>query len=126
MRANFLDREHWKKMLPIIQAFVDGKTILHDKYSSDAFSFDSAPESYRIKPEPKLRPWKPEEVPVGALVRQKSIGPNVWRRVILLVTEESIALVHRTQIMLYLLNELTDFEHSLDGGKIWLPCGVLE
>lgn len=40
-------------------------------------NFDRPPEFYRIKPEPRLRPWKPEEVPLDAWFRDKDIS-EVW------------------------------------------------
>ena len=61
-------REEIKKMLPILQAFADGKTIESrcikgDKslwYDDEDPSFDNDFE-YRIKPEPKYRPFKDAE-----------------------------------------------------------------
>lgn len=56
-----MDRQHWEKMLPIIQAFVDGKSIqyysdysLKWEDSGDTFEFSRNPALYRIKPETKL------------------------------------------------------------------------
>ena len=63
-----MTREEIKKMLPILQAFVDGKTIESrcikgDKslwYDDEDPSFDNDFE-YRIKPESKYRPFKDAE-----------------------------------------------------------------
>ena len=63
-----MTREEIKKMLPILQAFADGKTIESrcikgDKslwYDDEDPSFDNDFE-YRIKPEPKYRPFKDAE-----------------------------------------------------------------
>ena len=63
-----MTREEIKKMLPILQAFVDGKTIESrcikgDKslwYDDEDPSFDYDFE-YRIKPEPKYRQFKDSE-----------------------------------------------------------------
>ena len=63
-----MTREEIKKMLPILQAFVDGKTIESrcikgDKslwYNDEDPSFDNDFE-YRIKPEPRYRPFKDAE-----------------------------------------------------------------
>ena len=63
-----MTREEIKKMLPILQAFADGKTIESrcikgDKslwYDDEDPSFDNDLE-YRIKPEPKYRPFKDAE-----------------------------------------------------------------
>ena len=59
-----MTREEIKKMLPILQAFADGKTIESryikgDKslwYNDEDLSFDNDLE-YRIKPEPKYYPF---------------------------------------------------------------------
>ena len=63
-----MTREEIKKMLPILQAFADGKTIESrcikgDKslwYDDEDPSFDNDLE-YRIKPEPRYRPFKDAE-----------------------------------------------------------------
>ena len=63
-----MTREEIKKMLPILQAFADGKTIESrcikgDKslwYDDDDPSFDNDLE-YRIKPESRYRPFKDAE-----------------------------------------------------------------
>lgn len=49
--------ENAKKLLPIIQAFADGKAIQYQANlglwdSTTALDFNRAPERYRIKPEP--------------------------------------------------------------------------
>lgn len=53
-----MNREQAKELLPIIQAFAEGKTIeLKDSYGkwveSDLLAFDLSPKNYRIKSEPK-------------------------------------------------------------------------
>ena len=57
--------EEVKELLPIIQAYADGKTIQlfdegkwKDVYETD---FYGHPDKYRIKPEPKYRPFKSQE-----------------------------------------------------------------
>ena len=63
-----MTREEIKKMLPILQAFADGKIIESrcikgDKslwYDDEDQSFDNDLE-YRIKPEPRDRPFKDAE-----------------------------------------------------------------
>lgn len=57
-----MDRNQAKKLLPIIQAYVEGKQIQHlynEWKDIDVLDIDLAvnPESYRIKPEPKYRPF---------------------------------------------------------------------
>ena len=60
-----MKRETAKELLPIIKAFSEGKqiqffggTIWEDR---NTLSFDSDPSRYRIKPEPKYRPFKSVE-----------------------------------------------------------------
>ena len=63
-----MNREQAKKLLPIIQAFAEGKEIQaynpatnewYDKYECVNFSAESP--KYRIKPEPKYRPFNDAE-----------------------------------------------------------------
>ena len=62
-----MTREQAKELLPIIQAFAEGKTI--DIYNNrewkdlmiGSIKFDCKPSCYRIKPEPKYRPFKTKE-----------------------------------------------------------------
>ena len=60
-----MTREQVKKLLPIMQAYAEGKTIQflnggkwYDVYDTD---FHQSPDVYRIKPEPKYRPFKNQE-----------------------------------------------------------------
>ena len=57
-----MNKQQAKELLPIIQAFAEGKTVqIIDKNgewincSCINFEFNSSPNSYRIKPEPKYR-----------------------------------------------------------------------
>lgn len=67
-----MTREEMRKMLPIIQAYIDGKAVEYynehesewvpfDKEYSFFITFFDSPEAYRIKPEPKYRPFKDAE-----------------------------------------------------------------
>ena len=61
-----MNKNQAKEILPIIQAFIDGKQIQHlynkwediENLTSDLII---NPELYRIKPEPKYRPFKNAE-----------------------------------------------------------------
>lgn len=58
-----MTREQAKELLPIIQAFVDGKTIEARTNSISKWVETTTPKfdllhEYRIKPEPKYRPFK--------------------------------------------------------------------
>lgn len=74
-----MTREEAKELLPIIQAFADGKTIevynnewktmvLKDPY------FDCAPSCYRIKQEPKYRPFKNQEECWNEMLKHRPFG----------------------------------------------------
>ena len=59
-------REKVKKMLPIMQAFADGKDVQVAVrggiwISVNNFTFFGSPENYRIKPVPTYRPYNREE-----------------------------------------------------------------
>ena len=60
-----MTREEVKEKLPIIQAFAEGKTIQFyngDEWADlDEATFSASPDKYRIKPEPKYRPFKTQE-----------------------------------------------------------------
>lgn len=60
-----MTRERVRELLPIMQAYAEGKTIQfldggnwYDVYDTD---FYKSPDRYRIKPEPKYRPFKTRE-----------------------------------------------------------------
>lgn len=58
-----MNRQEAKELLPIIQAFAEGRPIEYqDPYEkwieSDMMAFDLSPENYCIKPEPNYRPFK--------------------------------------------------------------------
>lgn len=57
-----MTREEVKRILPIMQAYAEGKTIQYKVKGGwqdmDNPSFNDLPSEYRIKPEPKYRPFK--------------------------------------------------------------------
>ena len=60
-----MTREEAKELLPIMQAYAEGRTIQLldggkwlDVYETD---FHESPVKYRIKPEPRYRPFKTQE-----------------------------------------------------------------
>ena len=62
-----LTREEAKELLPIIQAWADGQTVdwydpaIGWRLSGFTLDFDKKPNFYRIKPEPRYRPFKTRE-----------------------------------------------------------------
>jgi hypothetical protein len=113
-----MTREQTIEAIGIMQAFVDGKEV--ESMYNGAWSIIYVPRwnwddtQYRIKPTAKLRPWTADEVPVGGQLRRKSYDPD--RRML-------IATSGHTTLREAWLNE---YEHSIDGGKTWHPCGVME
>lgn len=73
-----MTREEVKKMLPIMQAYAEGRTIQFldggkwlDLYESD---FYKSPERYRIKPEQKYRPFKTKEECWNEMMKHRPFG----------------------------------------------------
>jgi hypothetical protein len=125
-----MNREQTIEAIKVMQAFVDGKTI----ECNWSFNFGSSGWSeliepvwnfdrfkYRIKPTAKLRPWTADEVPLGAWVRSKM---HSWKCIIIEVDKRGRIGVNGGNIPLDYA--LQNNEHSTDGGKTWLPCGVME
>ena len=59
-----MTREEAKELLPIIQAFADGKTIqvwYNDTWQDEEYPSFVELNLFRIKPEPKYRPFKTKE-----------------------------------------------------------------
>ena len=93
------DQNEWHKI------YIDSPGII--------LSWDWDEFEYRVKPEPKLRPWTADEVPLGAWMRFKH---NPQDRV----------LIGWVSVQADRDLWLDEREHTIDGGKTWLPCGVEE
>ena len=75
-----MTREQAKQLLPIIQAYAEGKTI---EFLTDGTwvamidttpKFDCEPSKYRIKPEPKYRPFKTQEECWNEMLKHQPFG----------------------------------------------------
>lgn len=93
---------------------------------ADAINAKNQPKR-RIKPERSLRPWKPEEVPVGAIL----IPGNNSQHAKMLIVETDRTGFYRTifgkiEFLSYYNALQGGFLHSIDFGKTWHPCGVME
>ena len=73
-----MTREEAKQLLPIIQAFAEGKNIQLldggkwlDVYETD---FHESTYKYRIKPEPKCRPFKSQEECWNEMMKHRPFG----------------------------------------------------
>ena len=113
-----MTREQTIEAIRIMQAYVDGKKVEYEHPNgiwmltpTPCWNWNSG--EYRIKPTPVLRPWTTDEVPLGAWVLEKANRERRW-----LITD-----VHDQEFRSDLLKL---YEHSTDGGKNWLPCGVVE
>lgn len=74
----------------------------------------------KVKPTPKLRPWKPEEIPVGAVVRYRK---TTYRHIID-STWQGFAHFNACNYDAIVLFE--DYEWHWPHETEWLPCGVME
>ena len=73
-----MTRKEAKEMLPIIQAWADGKTIqVKEKGRWVELCIDDftlSPDMYRIKPEPKYRPFKSQEECWNEMLKHQPFG----------------------------------------------------
>ena len=116
-----MNRDETIEAIKVMQAFVDGKEVqyLGKELFKQDWCYTLTPlwnwehYDYRIKPTATLRPWTADEVPLGAWIRYKRA-------------------LHDRSILAWTSNQadrdmwLDEREHSTDGGKNWLPCGVVE
>ena len=73
-----MNRNQAKELLPIIKAFSEGKDIETKTGSGwisiENMSFAGNPDSYRIKPEPKFRPFKDAEECWQEMLKHQPFG----------------------------------------------------
>ena len=120
-----MTKEKAREAAQVMLAWADGKEV-ECKYpygwdKVDMPNWDWLAFTYRIKPTATLRPWTPDEVPLGAWMRSRQ---GIWRSLIVAVDSNGKIIVHYRGIERE--DGLEHYEHSLDGGKTWLPCGVVE
>ncbi len=81
----------------------------------------------RRKPSPKLRPWKPEEVPKQADVWFRRKSSRIWWRMCFFDPASGQASFADETGRHYEIEELLgEHEHSVDNGKTWTPCGTYD
>jgi hypothetical protein len=110
--------EQTKEAIRIMQAYVDGKEVQYEVpnkewITTDQPAWNFISYNYRIKPTATLRPWTADEVPLGAWIRFKKV-----------IDDRSILAWTSNQADRDMW--LDEREYSTDGGKTWLPCGVVE
>jgi hypothetical protein len=126
-----------KEKIEVMQAFEDGKKIeflmpvngWNEWLPAGEPNWNWETNDYRIKAESKLRPWKPEEVPVGALMKTKSGNGGRY----MIVGLWDFGLKDFIQLgppseegAISSVRAMNHWLHSIDHGKTWLPCGVTE
>ena len=122
-----MTREEAKEMLPIIQAWADGKIIqVREKgrwVELCIDDFNRSPDMYRIKPEPKYRPFKSQEECWQEMLNHQPFGwikaSNGELFCIDKVFDEGVAYKHST----------CRFEEYLDGNYTFadgIPFGIKE
>lgn len=97
-----MDRNRAKQLLPIIQAYAEGKIIqINLPFSgwedSNEPSFNGDPSIYRIKPEPKYRPFKDAKECWAEMLRHQPFGWVKWNDVqynIYVVSSTSVCLIN--------------------------------
>ena len=76
---NNMNRQEAKELLPVLQAFAEGKTVqfknsFEDWIDCDNIMFNRPPKDYRIKPEPKYRPFKDAEECWQEMLKHQPFG----------------------------------------------------
>ena len=111
-----MDRNQSKKLLPIIQAYAEGKTIQSRCIKGDTSlwyddedpSFDDDFE-YRIKPEPNYRPFKDAEECWAEMLKHEPFG---WVKSTLF---KDLDLVKRVTTLYVEINrDIIDYKDALD------------
>ena len=74
-----MTREEAKELLPIIKAFADGKKVeffndVREWEDSEYLEFSRERNRYRIKPEPKYRPFKSQEECWNEMLKHHPFG----------------------------------------------------
>lgn len=116
-----------KELLPVITAFANGETI-ECSASNWKSKEEIGPEGtanfhdnvqYRIKPKPVTRPWTRDEVPVGAVLKEKCSGDR-W--LITAAVEDGLRIAGGTHSSKLTFHEVMDRWTLADGS----PCTVTE
>ena len=114
-----MTREQAREAAAVMLAWADGKEVEYSPQGYSIWKPNAEPCwswsgcNYRIKPTATLRPWTADEVPLGAQARNREHPKTRW-------------LIDRTSSEENRKDWCEKYEHSTDGGKTWLPCGVVE
>lgn len=117
-----MTKEQAREAAAVMLGWADGKEVQYrspdrdvwiDLHVEDTLPWDWTRFIYRLKPTPTLRPWKADEVPLGAWIRFKDKPQD--RHLLSWVSGQADRDMW-----------LDEREHSTDGGLNWKPCGVEE
>ena len=124
-----MNRKQAKELLPIIQAFAEGKIIQvkgidnrwYDYSGNSKLKFDSDPKKYRIKPESKYRPFNDKEECWQEMLKHQPFGWIKYKEVTKsLITEVSSIGIKADKI--YYFQEAEEVFTFADG----TPFGIKE
>lgn len=123
-----MNRNQAKELLPIIKAFSEGRTIEQRCAESwievdENCDFHFPANSYRIKPEPKYRPFKDAEECWQEMQKHQPFG---WVKSTLF---KDLALVQRVTILYVEINrDIIDYKDTLEKFTFadGTPFGILE
>ena len=126
-----MDRNQAKELLPVIKAFSEGKGIETKTGSGwisiENMSFEGNPDSYRIKLEPKYRPFKDAEECWDEMQKHQPFGwikpkdDNVVSKFMLIDSLRDEVVTVRTNVR-FNYHELVEYYTFADR----TPCGIIE
>lgn len=125
-----MTRQQAKELLPIVQAFVEGKTIEFRTNSISKWIETTTPKfdllhEYRIKPEPKYRPFRNKEECWNEMLEHQPFGwvkhtsSNEYFYSILEVVDDGCVFVYGPMVP---FDEVYEFNTFADG----TPFGIKE
>lgn len=128
-----MNRQQAKELLPIIQAFAEGKTIQYyyggadwvDVKPNEAVDFSDNPSKYRIKTEPKYRPFKNQNECWAEMLKHQPFG---WLKDILtgncniIHIKENGIIIHNSESNIELSFNMSFNLNFIDG----TPFGIKE
>ena len=122
-----MTREETKKLLPIIQAFAEGKTIEFREFDGEWKEAHTPTWSsrliYRIKLEPKYRPFKNKEECWNEMMKHQPFG---WVKEI---NSEMLYLINGISNMcIVIMEDISSFKEALNiyEFKDGTPFGIME
>ena len=125
-----MTREEIKEMLPIMQAFAEGKPIQFRKgyewidiKTGEDLSFLRPPSDYRIKPKPRYRPFKTQEECWNEMLKHQPFG---WVKEI---SSEMLYLINGISNMsIVIMEDISSFKEAMNiyEFKDGTPFGIRE